>query len=97
MFDLWSKAQIGFEADIPQIILGSFECEEQEAKDNAMEFLEGNSIFNETSGTFRDAWMDVNPENEGYTYPSWDPEHRADRILYREEIRPVKCDVMGYS
>jgi hypothetical protein len=41
--------------------------------------------------------MDVNPENEGYTYPAWDPEFRADRILYRFNLRPISCDVRGYS
>jgi endonuclease/exonuclease/phosphatase family metal-dependent hydrolase len=48
-------------------------------------------------GDFTDAWTQVNPDNEGYTYPSWEPEFRADRILYREALLPIQCDVLGYS
>ncbi|CAG9319212.1 unnamed protein product [Blepharisma stoltei] len=61
------------------------------------DFLEGKFPVNSAIGNLKDAWKFSHVKSEGYTFPSWHPLHRYDRIYYRNIEDPPICEVAGYA
>jgi endonuclease/exonuclease/phosphatase family metal-dependent hydrolase len=46
-------------------------------------FLLGEDIVDDETGDFVDCWSLAHPEDVGFTYASWDPDHRVDYVFGR--------------
>jgi len=79
----------------PQILMGDLSI--KNSAQAASHILEGKFIVPNLKGNLNDAWMSSNNEEPGPTFPSWNPQHRYDRIYYRNIADPLACQISGYA
>lgn len=67
----------------------------------AMIWVSGNDIARRTiqamlDDGYRDAYKELHPTTEGYTFPTWDPHVRLDYVFVkdRDAVRVRRCEVM---
>ncbi|CAG9309941.1 unnamed protein product [Blepharisma stoltei] len=78
-----------------QLLIGDMNSEEKYPQ--PMRLLEGISQEPLSRGKLDDAWKSANGEEDGFTYPSWEPSERLDRIMFRNIEAPPVCEVTGYA
>lgn len=76
----------------PQLLMGDFNCFRRSVLANA--FLSGGSIDGE-SLPLVDTWTNLHSNDPGYTFPSYHPNERLDRILFSPGLQPTACYKVG--
>lgn len=79
----------------PQILLGDFNI--KYSFQAPAKIFEGGIEQAKGHCRLTDAWKEINKDEEGSTYPSWDPRQRHDRIYCRKISKPLLCQISGYA
>jgi len=62
------------------------------------DFLTGKAVINGKTGDFTDIWTKLMPLSQGYTFQTWLPQVRPDRILLRGSgLNPNETKVVGFN
>lgn len=75
-------------ANLPQILTGDFNiCKSYTAPLSILV----------AQDSLKDAWKSANGDENGFTFPSWNPKERLDYILYQGFKDPCLCSISGYA
>jgi len=80
-----------YSSGLPVVVVGDFN---EEPHEPVILFMKGLNEIDGTKLKFKDAWEEVRPDEEGFTYKTPDPYMRIDYIFVTPSIEVLECQLV---